>query len=515
MHDEKLRRPGRELRLSELLKDVSCVVAGPDRDPIVSSVVHDSRRVEPGALFAAIPGFVADGRTFVSDAIARGAAAVLGPPPAPFRCPVPYVETSAPRRALALAAAALCGEPHRRLVLAATTGTSGKTTTSTLIDAVLSVDHPRRGLFGTIVYRGASAPIAAGRTTPEATDLYPMLAALADEGGTAATLEASSHALALDRLAGLRFDVAVFTNLSRDHLDFHRDMDDYFEAKARLFELLKPDARAVVDADDPYGRRLMERLPRDRVVAYTFEDRRGVSAAFKADATARGLVLTGTAPTGAAFRATSPLLGAHNARNLAAAICVAYALRIDLDRAAEELAKVDVVPGRMEPIRASGAPLVLVDYAHKPAALEHVLRASAALKGPKGRLRVVFGCGGDRDRGKRPQMGEIAAREADDVVLTSDNPRSEDPRAIVAEIEAGAARAGGRPEVVLDRAEAIATVLRRASPEDVVVVAGKGHETYQTERGVDRPFDDREVVRAWFAARRDAAGATGAAAEAV
>lgn len=488
------------MKLSALLAGIPHRMAGPPGDPELKAVTHDSRHAGAGVLFAAFPGKKADGRAFVAEAVLAGAPAAVGEAPAPDGVEVPYVEVGEPRRVAGLLAARLAGDPSGRLVMAGVTGTSGKTTTTLLVDAVLAAAHPRRGLFGTLVYRwgeGASAAVDASRTTPEASDLQPMLAALVAEGGTAATLECSSHALWLERLAGCAFDVAVFLNLTRDHLDDHGTMEAYFEEKAKLFGLLKPGGAAVVNADDPWGARLLERLPKERTLSFSLAEGATAHVVGEARHEAEGIRLRVTRrATGEALEIASPLLGAPNAENLLAAATAALALGLPPDEVGARLSSVSTVPGRLEPVPAPGGPLVLVDYAHKPAALEGVLRTTRALARARGgALHVVFGCGGDRDRGKRPEMGRIAAQLADRVVVTSDNPRSEEPAAIAAEVAAGAAAAGHEPRVVLDRREAILGALEGASPEDVVVVAGKGHETYQVTAGRKEPFDDRVVAR--------------------
>ena len=475
---------------------------GASGDPDVSTITHDSRAAAPGALFAAFPGLRSDGRRFVSDAVVRGAVAALGLAPAPEGVRVPYLAVENPRRAAALMAALLAGRPAGRLVMVGVTGTSGKTTTAFLVDRLLGARHPRRGLFGTIVYRGAggeAAAIPAPHTTPEATELQPMLGCLVAEGGTAATLECSSHALALDRLAGCAFDVGLFLNLSHEHLDFHGDLDEYFEAKTRLFGMLKPEGKAVVNLGDEYGRRLASRLVANRTVGFLLEgeEAKAPTGAIVGRAT---LGLDGTKldveACGALFTIDSPLLGRPNAENLLAAAATGLALGYAPSEIAAALGSVATVPGRLERIENARGLTVLVDYAHKPAALEGVLRTVRPLaQAGGGRVHVVFGCGGDRDRGKRPVMGRIAAALADDVVVTSDNPRSEDPEAILREVLAGVPP-GTEVTALVDRRAAIAEALRRARPGDVVLVAGKGHETAQVIGKEERPFDDREVARA-------------------
>jgi UDP-N-acetylmuramoyl-L-alanyl-D-glutamate--2,6-diaminopimelate ligase len=487
------------MKLGALLEGLAHRRVGPDGDPEIRGVTHDSRRAGAGILFAAFPGKKADGRDFVAQAVLAGAPAALGPAPAPEGVEVPYVEVEGPRRAAGLLAARLAGDPSGALVMAGVTGTSGKTTTTLLVDAALAARHERRGLFGTLVYRwgdGPAATLDASRTTPEATELQPMLGALVVGGGTAATLECSSHALWLERLAGCAFDVAVFLNLTRDHLDDHGTMEAYFEEKARLFSMLKPGGVGVVNADDPWGARLLARLPRATTFSFSLADG-GADVVGTATHHAGGISLRVVRrATGASLVVESPLLGAPNAENLLAATAAALALGLPGEEVAARLSAFSAAPGRLEPVPNPLGLLVLVDYAHKPAALEGVLKTTRALaKARGGRLHVVFGCGGDRDRGKRPEMGRIAAELADVVVVTSDNPRSEEPAAIAAEVAAGAVAAGREPLVLLDRRAAIGRALSGAAPGDVVVVAGKGHETYQVTKGVPEPFDDRVVAR--------------------
>jgi UDP-N-acetylmuramoyl-L-alanyl-D-glutamate--2,6-diaminopimelate ligase len=502
------------MKLSALAADVPHHRVGPPGDPEVLAVTHDSRAAAPGTLFAALPGLKTDGRRFVADAVARGAVAALGLAPAPMAASVPYLEVESPRRSAGLMAALLAGRPSEKLLMAGVTGTSGKTTTTYLLEGLLAGRHPKRGFFGTIVYRGAggdAAAIASPHTTPEATELQPMLQALALDGGTAAILECSSHALVLERLAGCAFDVAVFLNLSREHLDFHRDMDDYFEAKTRLFGMLKPDGKAVVNLGDAYGMKLASRLDASRTVGFFLEGEEGEEGRERAAVIGRAtLKTTGTTldveAGGATFTIHSPLLGRPNAENLLAAAAAGLALGLSPGAISEGLGAVASVPGRLEAVPNALGLTVLVDYAHKPAALEGVLktvRTIAAARG--GRVIAVFGCGGDRDRGKRPEMGRIAALLADEVVVTSDNPRSEDPEAILRDVRAGVEAAGKTARYVVDRRKALAEAFGLARAGDVVLVAGKGHETTQVAGGRALPFDDRLVARALLEERAGAA----------
>jgi len=534
------------MRLSALAADFPHRRAGAPGDPEVLAVTHDSRAAVDGTLFAALPGLRIDGRRFVADAVSRGAVAALGLAPAPDATAVPYLEVENPRRSAGLVASLLAGRPSERLVMAGVTGTSGKTTTTYLLDGLFALRHQKRGFFGTIVYRGGgAAAIPAPHTTPEATDLQPMLAALAAEGGTAAILECSSHALVLERLAGCSFDVAIFLNLSRDHLDFHRDMDEYFEAKARLFSMLKPGGKAVVNLGDEYGRRLAGRLPAKSTIGFFLEGNWSPDQTVPAAPTGEGGLLatvigraalstTGTRldvstlapfpfkekppspPTPLKRERTdepatlltinSPLLGRSNAENLLAAAAAGVALGLSPAEIAAGLEAVTSVPGRLEAVPNTCGFTVLVDYAHKPAALEGVLRTVRPIAAAGGgRVIAVFGCGGDRDKGKRPEMGRIAALLADEVIVTSDNPRSEQPEAILRDVRAGIEAAGKTARYVADRREALAEAFALARAGDVVLVAGKGHETSQIVGGRELPFDDRLVAKELLAKAETAA----------
>jgi UDP-N-acetylmuramoyl-L-alanyl-D-glutamate--2,6-diaminopimelate ligase len=533
------------MRLSALAADFPHRRTGASGDPEVLAVTHDSRAAVDGTLFAALPGLRIDGRRFVADAVSRGAVAALGLAPAPDATAVPYLEVENPRRSAGLVASLLAGRPSERLVMAGVTGTSGKTTTTYLLDGLFALRHQKRGFFGTIVYRGGgAAAIPAPHTTPEATDLQPMLAALAAEGGTAAILECSSHALVLERLAGCSFDVAIFLNLSRDHLDFHRDMDDYFEAKARLFSMLKPGGKAVVNLGDEYGRRLAGRLPAKSTIGFFLEGEEGKACAVETERASEGLLTTvigcatlglagtrleievptpftfeekNSAPrtplkreradeTGARLTINSSLLGRSNAENLLAAAAAGLALGLSPAEIAAGLEAVTSVPGRLEAVPNTRGFTVLVDYAHKPAALEGVLRTVRPIAAAGGgRVIAVFGCGGDRDKGKRPEMGRIAALLADEVIVTSDNPRSEQPEAILRDVRAGIEAAGKTARYVADRREALAEAFALARAGDVVLVAGKGHETSQIVGGRELPFDDRLVAKELLAKAETAA----------
>ena len=468
--------------------------------PSVSGLTADSRRVEAGDCFVAVPGFKQDARRFVPDAVARGARLVVteGEPLAGL--PVAQVLVPSARRALARLADAYHGHPSSALTLVGITGTNGKTTTSYLVDALLRARGLGTGIIGTIQYVLGSETRPAGQTTPESLEIQGMLAEMRARGIGGVAMEVSSHALALSRVDGLDFDVAVFTNLTQDHLDFHGTFDEYRRAKRRLFELLaaspKPGRTAVVNADDPAGAAMVAGLD---VPVLPF----GLGAGARVRAVEHtsaldGIRMTVDTPRGR-LTLRSALIGEHNVMNLLGAVATGLALGLAPDVIARALAGVSAVPGRFEQVRAGQPFLVVVDYAHTPDALERVL--TTARKITRGRLGVVFGCGGDRDRGKRPIMGEIAARIADRVWVTSDNPRTESPEAIVAEVMVGVARAGasaGAHVAMPDRQAAIHDALGWARGGDVVVIAGKGHETYQIVGSSVLPFDDRAVARAFL-----------------
>lgn len=476
--------------------DIVAVLPGVDVAPEaraveIARVSSDSRGVKPGDLFVALRGQKFDGLAHVPEAVARGAVAVLSDRPAPAGAGVPWIVFEAPRRALALLSAELHGRPAERLVLAAVTGTNGKTSTTTLLEAILARRYGQAGLLATTVYRTPRRQLEAGRTTPEAPLVQELLAELVADGVPAAAIEVSSHALVLDRVEGCRFDVAVFTNLTRDHLDFHGTMDEYYEAKKRLFAMRKPGAYAVVNVDDLAGRRLVGEIS-PPLAGYSPS---GAAADFRAEATRCDL--SGTffevVSAGARFSVASPLLGRFQVSNLLAAAAAGVCLGVPEYDIAAALAGVRDVPGRLERVEAGQSYPILVDYAHTPDALERLLSAVRELTDRK--IILVFGCGGDRDRGKRAPMGQIAGRLADIAIATSDNPRSENPDAILREVEAGLIASGATKYLkIADRREAIRAGVELANPGTVLVLAGKGHETTQSIGGTDFPFDDRKVA---------------------
>jgi UDP-N-acetylmuramoyl-L-alanyl-D-glutamate--2,6-diaminopimelate ligase len=483
------------MELAGILPGVS--IAREAQDVEVAGVQNDSRRIRPGDLFVAIRGAKFDGFAHVEDAVARGAVAVVSDRPTKPGVAVAWIRVEAPRRALGELSARLRGNPAEKLVLAGVTGTNGKTSTATLIEAILSRRFGRAGLLATTLYRTPRREIPAGRTTPEAPLIQEILAELVAEGVPAASLEVSSHALVLDRVAGCRFDVAVFTDLTRDHLDFHGDMESYYAAKKLLFDMRKPGARGVVNVDDAYGRRLLS----EASAPMEGFSPSGNEAAYRAEAV--HCDLSGTSfdvvHSGGRFRLASPLLGRFQVGNLLGAAAAGLCLGIAPDEIASAVAGVRDVPGRLERVEAGQPYTILVDYAHTPDALERLLLSVRELTDRK--VILVFGCGGDRDAGKRAPMGEIAGRLSDIPIATSDNPRSENPEAILRAVEKGLQASGNTKHLkVVDRGEAIRQAIELANPGTVVVIAGKGHETTQVIGDKEIPFDDRRVA-AGFAGR--------------
>ncbi|MFG2331157.1 UDP-N-acetylmuramoyl-L-alanyl-D-glutamate--2,6-diaminopimelate ligase [Streptomyces sp. NPDC048604] len=482
----------------------------------VTGITHDSRAVRPGDVYAALPGARLHGADFAAQAAGLGAVAILTDPSGAERAAatgLPVLAVGDPRGRMGELAAEIYGRPGDGLLQLGITGTSGKTTTAYLVEgglrAALSTKGGggrregglraagrRTGLIGTVEMRIGDERIKSERTTPEATDLQALFAVMRERGVEAVAMEVSSHALVLGRVDGCVFDVAVFNNLSPEHMEFHSDMEDYFRAKAQLFTP-KRSKQGVVNLDDAYGRRLVQEAG---VPLVTFSAAGDPAADWRAEDVVLGAAdstFTAVGPKGERITATAPLPGPFNVANTLAAIVTLAVAGLDPQTAADGVAAVPGVPGRLERVDAGQPYLAVVDYAHKTDAVESVLRSLREVT--EGRLHVVIGCGGDRDATKRGPMGAAAARLADTAVLTSDNPRSEDPLAILLAMLAGAAGvpAGERGDVLVepDRAAAIAAAVARAEPGDTVLVAGKGHEQGQDVAGVIRPFDDREVLR--------------------
>lgn len=480
------------MKLGELLHELPFLHAGADRAAEVSSLAYNSREVKPGTLFFAIQGEKADGHAYVAQALQRGAVAVVSERAAPPELASRWIQVAAIRRALADSGRIILGHPDQRLQLIGITGTNGKTTTTYLVESVLGAAGILSGVFGTIEYRMGGKVEVAHNTTPESLDLLTYFGELVKAGGKAAVMEISSHALAQERVWGFHFAVAVFTNLTQDHLDYHKDFEHYFRAKRRLFEGLgaTPPDWAVVNSDDPWGSRLLE-LPYAHHLTYGMNGRAQVTPKH-VESNATGTQATISVP-GGKLQIVSPLLGRANLANILAAVGTGIAMGIDNSQIEQGIANLRAVPGRFERIDEGQPFLVVVDYAHTDDALKNVLKTAREIT--RERLIVLFGCGGERDRTKRPRMGEAAGTLADFVVLTSDNPRGEDPLLILADALVGLQRTGKPYIAEVDRGIAIRKALEEAREGDVVVLAGKGHETYQVLKDGKIDFDDREVAR--------------------
>jgi UDP-N-acetylmuramoyl-L-alanyl-D-glutamate--2,6-diaminopimelate ligase len=485
------------MKLQKLLAGAEIMqILGPSAVEI-QSVAYDSRKVTPGALFFALRGEKLEGTKFVEDALRRGALAVASATarPAEFPASAVWVELlpGSERRSLARVAANFYGRPADALKLVGVTGTNGKTTTAFLVDSILRAAGYTTGLIGTTGYRTPKVPRPAPNTTPESLDLQQMFAEICDAGGTHAALEASSHALAMDRLWGCHFAVAIFTNLTRDHLDYHKTFEEYFAAKRRLFEGTgagAPDT-AVINADDPYSAQLAG-LAR-RTMTYGLKGACDLTTK-KFSLSFDGLEFTAHTPAGE-IKVHSPLVGRINVYNILGAIGAGIALDIPAAKIEEGIASLDLVPGRFQRIDEGQPFLVVVDYAHTDDALRNLIATARELS-PSGRIITVFGAGGERDRTKRPLMGEAAGSLSDLVVLTSDNPRSEDPLRIINDVVVGLQKVDAKYQIDPDREQALALAVDEARPGDIVLLAGKGHETGQVLRDGTIEFDDREKARA-------------------
>ncbi|MFJ6630288.1 UDP-N-acetylmuramoyl-L-alanyl-D-glutamate--2,6-diaminopimelate ligase [Streptomyces sp. NPDC091376] len=488
-----------EVRATDLAELAARLGVEPPGSGAVTGITHDSRAVRPGDVYAALPGARLHGADYVAQAKDLGAAAILTDPTGADRAAatgLPVLVTENPRGRMGELAADIYGRPGEGLLQIGITGTSGKTTTAYLIEGGLRGAGHRTGLIGTVEMRIEDERIKSERTTPEATDLQALFAVMRERGVESVAMEVSSHALVLGRVDGCVFDVAVFNNLTPEHMEFHSGMEDYFQAKAQLFTPARA-RRGVVNLDDDYGQRLVAEagIP---VVSFSAEGHPDADwRAEDVEVGPLGSTFTVVGPEGVRVRAEAPLPGPFNVANTLAAIVTLAVAGIDPQTAADGVAAVPGVPGRLERVDAGQPYLAVVDYAHKTDAVESVLRSLR--KVTQGKLHIVLGCGGDRDRTKRGPMGAAAARFSDTALLTSDNPRSEDPLAIIAAMLAGAAEvpAHERGDVLVDadRAAAISAAVARAEAGDTVLIAGKGHEQGQDIAGVVRPFDDRQVLR--------------------
>jgi len=514
------------MTLAALLASLGDLASAPDVaiDPsfgarVVKAMAYDSRRASPGSLFVALKGQKHDGVEFAVQALAKGAVAVVAEGARPPEVAAPWVVVRDARLAMARLAGAFYGHPSRDLTVVGITGTNGKTTTAYLVDALFEAAGVRCGMLGTIVYRVGGEERSATRTTPESVDVQHLLREMVARGCGACAMEVSSHALSQRRVDGTRFAVGVFTNLTRDHLDFHGDMESYFAAKRRLFEMLGPDGTAVVNLDDPRGASLAGLA--GRTLTYAIDRPAYVHPAALTHSL-RGFSFDAVTPEGT-VAVRSPLVGRPNVYNVLAAIGAAVACGLPFDAIARGLAALDRVPGRFQVVSGPDDDVtVVVDYAHTDDALKNLLETARPLA--TARLITVFGAGGDRDRSKRPLMGAVAARLSDLVVITSDNPRGEDPAEIIEEIKRGVAMPSertrpseareGQPKytpptptphlAIVDRKLAIGRAISLARPDDVVVIAGKGHEQYQVIGDREIPFDDVAVAREALEHRRAA-----------
>ena len=475
-------------------------VAGPiERE--VTSICYDSRRATPGALFIALPGEKADGAAYIDAAIEKGAVAVVSE-----RGGLPskatHITVKNARQAMADLAAAFYRNPSHHLKMAAVTGTNGKTTTAFLIKHICDEELLRAGLIGTVRYVVGDRELPASRTTPESADVHELLWMMRSAGCKSCAMEVSSHALVQERVRGVEFDVAAFTNLTQDHLDFHKTMDAYFDAKASLFEGLarqtKKQGRAVINLDDRFGAKLVDRIGKT-VEFFTYGQ--GVHAQFRASGVRMDFSGTtyGLDALGKSYLVRMPLIGMFNVYNSLAALASAHAMGIPVRNAVSALAKAPPVPGRLEAVPAKKPFRVFVDYAHTDDALINVMKTVRELD--PARLIVVFGCGGNRDRAKRPKMAAAVDALADHAIITSDNPRREDPLAIIEDIKPGFRRL--TPEVIPDRKEAIFRAVAAAGARDIIVIAGKGHENYQEFADATVPFDDVAIARSALNERRE------------
>lgn len=460
----------------------------------IQTVTSDSRQVTPQSLFVAVRGWVTDGHQYVSSAIAQGAKAIVVEKKQSVDPAIIQIEVSDSREALALLACALYRHPTQELVLVGVTGTNGKTTTTYLLESIFKEAGFKPGVIGTINYRYLGQEFGASHTTPESTDFQALLRKMKDQGVSHVAMEVSSHALKLRRVDGSHFDVALFTNLTQDHLDFHGDFKDYFESKKRLFFDLTPRA-SVINLDDPYGKTLYEELEKKHREVIGFSIYKGSDKAELSVETFQfdldGLKAQIRTPQGT-LAIESLLLGEHNLSNILGAIGCAFALQIPLKMIQKGIWNLKKVPGRLERVDAGQSFLVLVDYAHTDDALKNVGQALQKLK--KHRIITVFGCGGDRDRKKRPLMAKAAQAFSDFVIVTSDNPRTEDPNAIIEEILTGLERKKENYCVEADRKKAIQKAMNMAESKDIVLIAGKGHEDYQIIGKTKIHFDDREIA---------------------
>lgn len=479
------------MQLKNLLDEVRIVEIHANPELEITGLSYSSKNIQPGYIFFALKGQKADGHDFLDEVVAKGAGLVVSERPRPAGLNISWLQVLDVREAMAQMASSFYGHPSMKLKTIGITGTKGKTTTSYLLEHILKTAGFQAGVVGTIEYRWKDKKITAERTTPEAPDIQRILKGMVEDGVTHCIMEVSSHSLDLKRVYRIGFDLAIFTNLSGEHLDYHENMERYFEAKKKLFFLNHKRQASIVNMDDPWGEKLISELPM-KTITYGFRPE-AIIRAENFILEENGMKATISYPGGSLNLKTS-LLGKHNLYNILAAVSAALVLGISPSNIGKAISTAGCVPGRFEVVPNKSGFKVIVDYAHTDAALENLLLTVKSLN-PK-RIILVFGCGGDRDRSKRPRMGEVAARLADWTIITSDNPRSEDPEKIIDEIEQGFLRAGSKNyERESDRRKAIEKALRLARKGDFVLLAGKGHETYQIFRDKTIHFSDVEVAQ--------------------
>jgi UDP-N-acetylmuramoyl-L-alanyl-D-glutamate--2,6-diaminopimelate ligase len=493
------------MKLSQLLEKIEHQLYGP-ADIMVSGITYDSRRTKQGDIFVALPGHHVDGKTFISQAVAGGAVVIIADT-RQYAENVTSVVVSDPLAVLAEMSATLYGHPDKKLLLVGITGTNGKTTITYFLESIFKKAGRNPGVLGTVNYRHGATVVPAPNTTPQSADIYRIFGEMVEERCDSAIMEVSSHALALGRVKGIEFDIAVFTNLTQDHLDFHKTMDAYFDAKTKLFSSLGPGAKsfpkfAIINLDDPWGKKLTACAPGATVVTYGISEKANVSAQ-NIRISSKGAEFILVTPQGRK-KITIPHLGLHNIYNALATAAAALSVGIPFDTVISGLQSAPAAPGRLEKVDDGQQFTVVVDYAHTDDALKNVISALKELK-PQ-RLITVFGCGGDRDRAKRPLMGEIATALSDYVFVTSDNPRSEDPQRIALDIEVGIRRQHrNNYQVLLDREQAIATAISMAQKGDIILIAGKGHENYQIIGDTTIHFNDVEIAHKYLRKHHTAA----------
>jgi UDP-N-acetylmuramoyl-L-alanyl-D-glutamate--2,6-diaminopimelate ligase len=479
------------MKIRELLKDVLLINYSGRDDLEITGIAYFSKQVEPGNVFVALKGQKADGLNFLPEALEKGAVAVVSEWPRPTSTEISWAQVVDAREALALMSAIFYHNPSWKLKTIGITGTKGKTTITYILEEILKAAGQAPGVIGTVDYRWKDKKISAGRTTPEAADIQKILKQMVDDGISHCLIEVSSHALEFKRVLGIGFDITIFTNLSGEHLDYHQTMENYFEAKKKLFFLNHKRLASIVNIDDPWGERLISELPM-RTISFGFSPEAIIRA--ESFSVEENVMKATVSYPGGKLNLSSALIGKHNLYNILAAISAALVLTVPPQSIIRGITSLKSVPGRFELVANNLGLKIIVDYAHTDNALENLLETVKSLK-PK-RIILVFGCGGDRDRSKRPRMGEVAARLADWTLITSDNPRSEDPEKIIAEIEQGFLNAGNSNyEKISDRKRAIEKAIKMGRKGDYLLIAGKGHETYQIFKDRTIAFSDVETVR--------------------